>query len=100
MNSVRGFLVFDDYFADLNRFILELVEEFQSGKIKLWDNLEERIHAYFSTSGWSRWKLLFPGGKRSTLFRGADIEDWSLFDSKLGKFREMKYWRHLKIWKG
>lgn len=49
MNNAVIFPAFDDCFPELNQFIMELVEAYEAGKIKSWDDLEERVKAYFTT---------------------------------------------------
>ena len=39
---------FDDQFSDLNQFILKLVDSYNAGKIKSWDNLQEKVDEFFT----------------------------------------------------
>lgn len=74
MNITPAFPSFDIYLADLNQFILELVDAHQMGKIKSWDDLEEKVNAYFTPERMEHSDTLVPGwrkmssyGKRVTL---------------------------------
>ena len=48
MSTTPAFPSFDVYLADLNQFVLELVENYKAGKIKSWDDLEAKVNAYFT----------------------------------------------------
>jgi len=39
---------FDREFKELNKFLLNLVEEYRRGKIKSWDDLDERVKNFFT----------------------------------------------------
>lgn len=43
-----NFPAFDEHLSFLNQFILELVNAYQAGKINLWDELDEKVKAFFS----------------------------------------------------
>jgi hypothetical protein len=48
MNATLAFPSFDTSLAGLNRFILELVEAYEAGKVASWDELEVKVNAYFT----------------------------------------------------
>src|SRR3972149_22887 len=48
MNITPAFPSFDIHLADLNQFILELVDAHEAGNIESWIDLEERVNAYFT----------------------------------------------------
>jgi hypothetical protein len=64
MNTQPAFPSFDVEFQELNRFIETLVEEYHAGRIKTWDNLDERVKTFFTleridaieakASGWKK----------------------------------------------
>jgi hypothetical protein len=63
MNTAEVFPAFDDYFPDLNQLILRLVEDYQAGKIKSWDELEKEIKAYFTPQRMGQMESDVPGWK-------------------------------------
>ena len=48
MKPPEVFPAFDDCFADQNQFILELVQAYEAGRIKSWDDLENRVKPFFT----------------------------------------------------
>jgi len=64
MNTQSNFPFFDTEFPELNQFILGLVEEYKSGTLKSWDDLDQRVKAFYTpqrmdyietkTSGWKK----------------------------------------------
>ncbi|HET9588636.1 MAG TPA: hypothetical protein VFO91_07590 [Anaerolineales bacterium] len=48
MNIREALPHFDVHFADLDQYIRELVEAYKTGKIRSWDDLAERVNAYFT----------------------------------------------------
>jgi hypothetical protein len=64
MNTTKGFPAFDDCFSDLNQFILELVKAYQAGKIKSWEDLEEKVKAYFTPERMEQMELALPGWQK------------------------------------
>ena len=48
MNTHPEFPCFDALLPDLNQFLLDLVEEYKAGKINSWDDLEEKVTAFFT----------------------------------------------------
>jgi hypothetical protein len=55
------FPAFDDCLPDLNHFILELVEAYEAGTLKSWDDLEEKVHAFFTPERMEEMETLVPG---------------------------------------
>jgi hypothetical protein len=64
MSPIPAFPSFDIYLADLNLFILELVEAYQVGKIKSWDDLQEKVNAYFTPVRIQHTEILVPGWRK------------------------------------
>ncbi len=48
MDSEKEIPSFDKQFPDLNQFILKLVDSYHAGKIKSWNDLEEKVHQFFT----------------------------------------------------
>jgi len=64
MSATSAFPSFDVYLADLNQFILELVEAYHAGKIRSWDDLEEKVSAYFTPARMQHTETLVPGWRK------------------------------------
>jgi len=64
MNITPAFPSFDIYLADLNQFILELAEAYNAGKIRSWDDLEEKVNAYFTPERMEHTDTLVPGWRK------------------------------------
>jgi hypothetical protein len=64
MNMTPAFPSFDTHLADLNQFILELVDAHESGKIKTWDDLETKVNAYFTPDRMDFIEARAPGWRR------------------------------------
>ncbi len=64
MNITPAFPSFDIYLGDLNHFILELVDVYNAGKIKSWDDLEAKINAYFTPERMEHTDILVPGWRK------------------------------------
>ena len=64
MNTDFDFPSFDTEFQELNQFVLSLVDEYKNGRLKSWDNLEEKVKAFYTpekmdfieskASGWNK----------------------------------------------
>ena len=52
---------FDDYLPFLNHFIIELVENYQSGKINSWDKLDNVVKAFFTSERMKEMEAIVPG---------------------------------------
>ena len=48
MNASHEFPSFEVLLPDLNKFILELVEDYHAGRINSWEELEEKVNAFFT----------------------------------------------------
>ena len=55
---------FDVLFADLDQFILDLIREYKAKKIKSWDDLEERVNAFFAHVRIEQVESFVPGWKK------------------------------------
>ena len=55
------FPAFDDCLPELNHFILALVEAYEAGRLKSWDDLEEKVHAFFTPERMEEMETLVPG---------------------------------------
>jgi hypothetical protein len=64
MNVSQEFPSFDECVSTLNQFILELVDAYHAGKINLWDELDERVKAFFSVERMNEMEILVPGWKK------------------------------------
>jgi hypothetical protein len=62
------FPAFDAHFPELNRFIEELVKEYQSGNISSWENLDDRVKVHFTLKRMEQMESLLPGWKKMTSF--------------------------------
>jgi hypothetical protein len=63
-NTSQAFPAFDECLPELNRFILELVEAYESGQIDSWDGLEEKVTAYFTPARMEQMESLVPGWQK------------------------------------
>jgi hypothetical protein len=61
MNISKQLPSFEDYFPLLNRFILGLVENYRSGKINSWDELDKMVKAYFTSERIREMEAIVPG---------------------------------------
>jgi hypothetical protein len=61
---------FDAHFPDLDGFVKALVEEYQSGKIQSWDDLAERVSAYFTLERMHQMESLVPGWQKMASYSG------------------------------
>ena len=64
MNDQLDFPSFDVRLSGLNRFILELVEEYSADKIKSWDDLEIRVKLFFTPKIMDEIEFIAPGWKK------------------------------------
>src|SRR4030095_52243 len=64
MNTTEIFPWFDDFFPDLNRFILELLETYEAGNIKSWSDLEEKVKTYFTPQRMEHMEAVMPGWQK------------------------------------
>jgi len=59
-----GLPSFDECLPFLNQFILELVDAYHAEKINLWDELDEKVKAFFSSERMDEMEILVPGWKK------------------------------------
>lgn len=64
----EAFPDFDGCLPELNRFILELVEVYQSGQVHSWDNLERRVKTYFTPQRVQQMEVAVPGWQKMASF--------------------------------
>jgi len=64
MSATPAFPAFDICLADLNQFILELVAVYQAGRIRSWDDLEEKVNSYFTPERMEYTETLVPGWRK------------------------------------
>ena len=64
MDTALEFPSFDDHLPGLNQFILGLVEDYNAGKIKSWDDLEERAGVFFTPERTEQMESIVPGWKK------------------------------------
>ena len=68
MDASEAFPAFDECLPDLNEFIWELVEAYQSGGIKSWDHLERRVKAHFKPQRMEQMEAAVPGWQKMASF--------------------------------
>jgi len=68
MNAYAEFPTFDIEFEKLNQFILTLVEEYDEGTIKSWDDLEERVRAFYTPEKMDYIEAKAPGLKKMSSY--------------------------------
>jgi hypothetical protein len=70
MDSKKAFPAFDEYFPHFDQFILELVNSYEAGKIKSWEDLEERVNAYFTPPRMEQMESLVSGWRKMASYSG------------------------------
>ena len=60
MNAFNQVPSFDDRLRFLNHFILVLVENYQSGKINSWDELDKAVKAFFTSKRMKEMEIIVP----------------------------------------
>ena len=55
---------FDEQLPDLNRFILELVDDYHARKINSWEELDEKVKAFFTSERMEQMEAIVPGWKK------------------------------------
>jgi hypothetical protein len=68
MNQRNKIPAFDNQFPELNRFILDLADAYNAGKIGTWDDLEERVNAFFTPERMDETETVVPGWKKMASF--------------------------------
>ena len=64
MNASNEFPSFNVLLPDLNKFILELVEDYYAGKINSWEELEEKVNIFFTSEQMGRMESVAPGWQK------------------------------------
>jgi len=64
MSADTSFPSFDVELKELNQFILTLADEYFSGKIKSWDDLDERVRAFYTAERMDNIEAKAPGWKK------------------------------------
>lgn len=70
MNNTNIVPVFEDYFPDLDQFILELVQAYQAGELKSWDDLDQKVKAFFTPESMEQMEAQVPGWKKMASYSG------------------------------
>ncbi len=70
MNTTQVFPAFEGTFPDLNQFILELVKAHEAGKIKSWEDLEQRVNTYFTAEKMEQMESVLPGWQKMASYSG------------------------------
>ena len=70
MKAPEIFPAFDDCFSDLNRFILELMRAYESGNLTSWEDLESRVHVFFTPQRMDEMESLVPGWQKMSSYSG------------------------------
>jgi len=74
MNASHEFPSFEVLLPDLNKFVLELVEDYHAGKINSWEGLEEKVNAFFTPERMEQIESLVPGWcKMATYLDGVTL---------------------------
>ena len=68
MNTSRAFASFDGTFSDLSGFLRRLVNTYEAGEIRTWDELEGQVKAYFTSEKMEQMELAVPGWQRMASF--------------------------------
>lgn len=68
--NARAIPVFDDWFPDLNQFILDLAAAYEAGKIPSWENLEARVKAHFTAERMQHMETVVPGWRTMASYTG------------------------------
>ena len=68
--NAKTFPLFDDSFSDLNQFLLGLVKDYETGKIKSWDELEAQVNAFFTPHKMEQMESRVPGWKKMASYSG------------------------------
>ena len=64
MKTAQAFSTFDDCFPELNQFLLELVRGYEAGRIGSWDDLDQRVRAYFTPAIMEQMESQVPGWEK------------------------------------
>lgn len=64
MDTSDVFPSFDDCFPDLNQFISGLIKDYEAGSIQSWDEMEDRVKAYFTPPKMEQMETVVPGWQK------------------------------------
>jgi hypothetical protein len=64
MNTALDFPSFDREFVELNQFILALVDDYNNGRLNSWDDLDERVKAFYTPERMDTIEARAPGWKK------------------------------------
>jgi hypothetical protein len=70
MTSTGAFPTFDGTLPELNQFILGLVKDYEAGKIESWEDLEQRVNAYFTPERMEQMESVVPGWRKMASYSG------------------------------
>ena len=70
MNASPGFPSFDVLLPELDQFIHELMQYHQAGKINSWEQLEEKVNAFFTPVQMDRMESVAPGWRKMASYSG------------------------------
>jgi hypothetical protein len=68
MSASQRFPVFDEQLPFLNQFIRELVDAYQSGHLRSWDGLDEKVKTFFTSEHMEQMETIVPGWKKMTSY--------------------------------
>ena len=68
MNSHQRFPFFDEHLSALNQFVLDLVEIYQAGYLNSWDDLDEKVKAFFTSERMEQTEAIVPGWKKMSSY--------------------------------
>lgn len=68
MTNTNTFPVFDDFFPELNQFIPELVQEYEAGRLKSWEDLDKKVKAYFILERMEQIESKVPGWQKMAYY--------------------------------
>jgi hypothetical protein len=69
MSTAQTIPSFDDCFPDLNQFILELVDAYEAGRMRSWDELDMRVKAYFTHARMEQMESVLPGWQKMAAYK-------------------------------
>jgi hypothetical protein len=87
-----NFPAFAECLPFLDQFILELVVEYHAGKINLWDDLDKKVKAFFSSERMDEMETLVPGWRKMASYV-AGVTLTHVMCVFLGMYMEPEYLR-------
>lgn len=69
MDTDRQTPNFEQRFPELHQFILQLVKQYQAGKLRAWDDLEQQVSAFFHPSNMTKMELALPYWNKMASYR-------------------------------